>query len=48
MDKGLRQMKRVVDKGRKPLEFEVGDMVLFKLSLQIWKKISSKTQFKED
>lgn len=25
-------MKKDADKGRKPLEFQVGDMVLFKLS----------------
>ena len=35
-------MKKYVDKGRRPLEFKVGDRVLLKLTPQIWKKMNSK------
>ncbi|KAL0462744.1 UNVERIFIED_CONTAM: hypothetical protein Slati_0162000 [Sesamum latifolium] len=35
--------EKYADKGRKPVEFGVGDQVLLKLNPQIWKKISSKT-----
>ena len=35
-------MKKYADKGRRPLEFNVRDEVLLKLTPQIW-KISSKT-----
>lgn len=41
--KAARRMKKYADKGRRPLEFQVGDKVLLKLTPQIWKKISSKT-----
>ncbi|KNA10651.1 hypothetical protein SOVF_142230 [Spinacia oleracea] len=36
-------MKKYADKGRRPLEFSVGDKVLLKLTPQIWKKINTKT-----
>uniref|UniRef100_A0A803M2A2 Chromo domain-containing protein n=1 Tax=Chenopodium quinoa TaxID=63459 RepID=A0A803M2A2_CHEQI len=36
-------MKKYEDKGKRPLEFNVGDKVLLKLTPQIWKKISTKT-----
>ncbi|KAK4438672.1 hypothetical protein Salat_0201700 [Sesamum alatum] len=35
-------MKKYADKGRRLVEFSVGDHVLLKLTLQIWKKISAK------
>ena len=35
-------MKKYVDKDRRPLEFEQGEMVLLKLTPQIWRKIRSK------
>ncbi|KAJ4722993.1 Retrotransposon protein, putative, Ty3-gypsy subclass [Melia azedarach] len=41
--KASRRMKKYADAGRRPLEFDVGDKVLLKLTPQIWKKISSKT-----
>ena len=37
-------MKKYADRDRRPLEFQVGDRVLLKLTHQIWKKISSKTR----
>ena len=37
-----RRMKKYVDKGRRPLEFEEGEKVLLKLTPQIWKKIRNK------
>ncbi|RVX13374.1 hypothetical protein CK203_021016 [Vitis vinifera] len=37
-------MKKYADHDRRPLEFQVGDKVLLKLTLQIWKKISNKTR----
>ena len=40
--KAQRRMKKYVDRGRRPLEFVVGDKVLLKLTPQIWKMISSK------
>lgn len=36
-------MKMYANKGRKPLEFHIGDRVRLKLTPQIWKKIISKT-----
>ena len=36
-------MKKFVDKGRRPLEFQVGDKVLLKLTPQIWKKFRSES-----
>ena len=36
------RMKKYADKGRRPLEFEQGEMVLLKLTPQIWKKIRYK------
>ena len=44
LEKATRQMKKYADRDRKPLEFQVGDKVLLKLTPQIWKKISSKTR----
>ena len=41
--KASRQMKKYADAGKRPLEFNAGDKVLLKLTLQIWKKISNKT-----
>ena len=43
LDKAIRRMKKYADKGRRPMEFKVGDKVMLKLTPQIWKKISSKT-----
>jgi hypothetical protein len=35
-------MKKYADRNRRPLEFQVGDLVMLKLTPQIWKKITSK------
>lgn len=40
--KARRRMKKYEEKGRRALEFKVGDKILLKLTLQIWKKLSSK------
>ena len=37
-------MKKNADCDRRPLEFQVGDKVFLKLTLQIWKKINNKTR----
>ena len=42
LEKASRRMKKYADKGRRPLEFEQGDMVMLKLTSQIWKKIINK------
>ena len=42
LEKAARRMKKYADHDRRPLEFQVGDKVLLKLTLQIWKKISNK------
>ncbi|OIT31179.1 hypothetical protein A4A49_57316, partial [Nicotiana attenuata] len=39
-----KRMKKYVDRNRRPLEFKVGDKVLLKLTLQIWKKIDSRVR----
>ena len=39
-------MKKYVDCDRQPLEFQVGNRVLLKLTPQIWKKTSSKIRQK--
>ena len=39
--KAQRRMKKYADKGRRPFEFQVGDKVLLKLTLQIWRKFRS-------
>ncbi|RVW70701.1 Transposon Tf2-8 polyprotein [Vitis vinifera] len=44
LEKAARRMKKYADRDRRPLEFQVGDKVLLKLTPQIWKKISSKTR----
>ncbi|WKA00345.1 hypothetical protein VitviT2T_018707 [Vitis vinifera] len=44
LEKAARRMKKYADRDRRPLEFQVGDRVLLKLTPQIWKKISSKTR----
>ncbi|RVW62992.1 Transposon Tf2-12 polyprotein [Vitis vinifera] len=44
LEKAVRHMKKYADRDRRPLEFQVGDKVLLKLTPQIWKKISSKTR----
>ena len=44
LEKTARRMKKYADRDRKPLEFQVGDKVLLKLTPQIWMKISSKTR----
>lgn len=41
--KTSQRMKKYADAGRRPLELNVGDKVLLKLTPQIWKKVSSKT-----
>lgn len=40
--KAQRRMKKSADASRRPLEFKASDMVLLKLTPQIWKKIKSK------
>jgi ribosomal protein L21E len=40
--KAQRRMKKSADASRRSLEFNVGEMVLLKLTPQIWKKIKSK------
>ena len=42
LEKASRCMKKYADKGRRPLEFKQGEMVLLKLTPQIWKKIRYK------
>ena len=42
LEKANRCMKKYANKGRRPLEFEQGEMVLLKLTPQIWKKIRNK------
>ena len=42
LEKAARRMKKYADQRRRPLEFEVGDQVLLKLTPQIWKKIKSR------
>ena len=44
LEKAARRMKKYADRDCKPLEFQIGDKVLLKLTPQIWKKISSKTR----
>lgn len=44
LTKAAKRMKKYADQGRRPLEFQVGDKVLLKLTPQIWKKISSKNR----
>ena len=44
LEKAAKRMKKYADRDRRPLEFQVGDRVLLKLTPQIWKKISSKTR----
>ena len=36
-------MKKYADKGRRPLEFQVGDKMLLKLTPQIWRKFGSES-----
>jgi hypothetical protein len=40
--KAVRRMKKYADQGRRPLEFQVSDKVMLKLTPQIWKKVTSK------
>lgn len=42
LHKAARRMKKYADRGRRPLEFKVGDDVMLKLTPQIWKQISRK------
>ena len=44
LEKTAKRMKKYANHDRRPLEFQVGDKVLLKLTPQIWKKISSKTR----
>ena len=37
-------MKKYADRDRRPLEFQVRDKVVLKLTPHIWKKISNKTR----
>ena len=46
LEKVARRIKKYADYDRQPLEFQVGNRVLLKLTPQIWKKISSKTRQK--
>ena len=42
LEKTSRRMKKYVDKGRRPLEFEEGEKFMLKLTPQIWKQIRTK------
>lgn len=44
LEKAARRIKKNADCDRRPLEFQVWDRVLLKLTPQIWKKISNKTR----
>ena len=44
LEKAAMRMKMYADQHRRLLEFQVGDKVLLKITLQILKKISIKTQ----
>ena len=44
LEKATRWMKKYADRDRRPLEFQVGNKVLLKLTPHIWKKISSNTR----
>ena len=41
--KAQRRMKKYADKGRRPLEFQVRDKVMLKLTPQIWRKFRSES-----
>ena len=41
--KAQQRMKKYADKGRRPLEFQVGNKVLLKLTSQIWRKFRSES-----
>ena len=40
--KAQRRMEKYANQHRRPLEFQVGDKVLLKLTPQIWKKVTDK------
>ena len=42
LEKAARRMKKHADTDRWPLEFQVGDLVLLKLSPQVWRRITDK------
>ena len=44
LEKAARRMKKYADRNRRPVEFQVGDQVLLKLTSQIWKKANRKTR----
>ena len=44
--KSVRRMKKWADESRRAVEFDIGDLVMLKLTPQVWKKISRKTAHK--
>ncbi|KAH6820488.1 hypothetical protein C2S53_008404, partial [Perilla frutescens var. hirtella] len=42
LTKAQHRMKKYAEKGRRDVDYTVGEQVLLKLTSQIWKKISSK------
>ena len=44
LEKAAKRMKKYANRDRRPLEFQVGNKVLLKLTPQLWTKISIKTR----